>query len=107
MWPPVPTASFHSGTETCSLYPINDSHESAIVVGNDRLILRAPQQYLFENKPTFGNHKKSSIDASGTSSLPSREEYWKVKDAVLYWHDMLITGQASIKFIMTFFLTHS
>ena len=85
MWPPTPTATFQSESETFALYPLSDSHETVIVIGNSQLLLYASEQDMIKIR-----------GAAAITTLPSNEEYWKAKDAALFWNDMLISGHVSI-----------
>ena len=98
MWSPSPIATFHCLDRTCSLYPINNTHESAIIVGNSELKFYAWQLYPNSNKSLqvadISGVKNAIpiLDLQASNVLPSIEEHWKVKDAALCWNDRLITG---------------
>ena len=89
MWPPAPIATFQSESQTFSFYPLSDSHETVIVIGNSQLILHPSVQDMIKNS----SYQSIFIrGAAAVTTLPSNEEYWRAKDAALFWNDMLISG---------------
>lgn len=105
IWSPIPTASLICFEGSCSLYPINNCLETAIILGISGLKFsswKIPESQNFSSvseADTIDQLRQIltlSIPSSVSSILPSIEENWKARNAGIFWNNCLITGHTNL-----------